>query len=88
MGNRARLNGLNIVGLRRRGLESADIRRLRGAFRLLFREEGVFAARLAEARQRYGADPLISEILAFIDAPSKRGLIRRDPRTVETDDAA
>jgi UDP-N-acetylglucosamine acyltransferase len=88
MGNRARLAGLNIVGLRRRGLDAADIRRLRGAFRLLFQQEGVFAGRLAEAHQRYGADPLIAEILAFIDAPSKRGLIRRDTRTVETDDAA
>jgi UDP-N-acetylglucosamine acyltransferase len=88
MGNRARLAGLNIVGLRRRGLENADIRRLRGAFRMLFQEEGVFAARLVEARRRYAGDPLISEILAFIDAPSRRGLIRRDTRTVETDDAA
>ncbi|MCB8874825.1 acyl-ACP--UDP-N-acetylglucosamine O-acyltransferase [Acidisoma silvae] len=88
MGNRARLAGLNIVGLRRRGQESADIRRLRAAFRLLFQQEGVFATRLAEAHQRYGADPLIAEILAFIDAPSKRGLIRRDTRTVETEDAA
>ncbi len=88
MGNRARLAGLNIVGLRRRGQEPADIRRLRAAFRLLFRQEGVFATRLAEAHQRYGSDPLIAEILAFIDAPSKRGLIRRDTRTVETEDAA
>jgi UDP-N-acetylglucosamine acyltransferase len=88
MGNRARLAGLNIVGLRRRGQEPADIRRLRAAFRLLFQHEGVFATRVAEAHQRYGSDPLIAEILAFIDAPSKRGLIRRDTRTVETDDAA
>lgn len=88
MGNRARLAGLNIVGLRRRGLDPAGIRRLRAAFRLLFQQEGVFATRLAEAHERFGADPYVAEILAFIDAPSKRGLIRRDTRTVETDDAA
>ena len=88
MGNRARLAGLNIVGLRRRGLDTAAIRHLRGAFRLLFGGEGVFAARLAETRMRYGDDPLVAEILSFIDAPSKRGLIRRNTRAVETDDAA
>lgn len=88
MGNRARLAGLNIVGLRRRGLDPAAIRRLRAAFRLLFSHEGVFALRLAEVRARYGEDPMVAEILGFIDAPSKRGLIRRSSRAVETDDAA
>jgi UDP-N-acetylglucosamine acyltransferase len=88
MGNRARLSGLNIVGLRRRGLDPAAIRRLRAAFRLLFRHEGVFAARLVETRMRYGSDPIVSEILSFIEAPSKRGLIRRESRSAETDDAA
>ncbi len=88
MGNRARLSGLNIVGLRRRGLDTAAIRRMRAAFRLLFSGEGVFAARLAEARMRFGDDPMIGEIISFIDAPSKRGLIRRNTRAVETDDAA
>ena len=88
MGNRARLTGLNIIGLRRRGLEPSAIRTLRSAFRLLFRHDGVFAARLAETRMRYGADPIVAEILSFIEAPSKRGLIRRESRTVETDDAA
>lgn len=88
MGNRARLAGLNIVGLRRRGLDPAAIRRMRAAFRLLFSHEGVFAARLAEVRSRYSEDAMVAEILGFIDAPSKRGLIRRSTRSVDTDDAA
>ncbi len=37
---------------------------------------------------RFGSDPIVAEILGFIEAPSKRGLIRRDTRAVETDDAA
>jgi UDP-N-acetylglucosamine acyltransferase len=88
MGNRARLSGLNVVGLRRRGVEPTAIRTLRAAFRLLFRHDGIFAARVAEARMRYGSDPIVAEILSFIEAPSRRGLIRRDPRAVETEDAA
>ncbi len=78
IGNRARLAGLNVVGLKRRGFDKAQIQVLHAAFRTLFRHEGVFAQRLAETRQRFGEDGLVSEILAFIDAPSHRGLIRAE----------
>jgi UDP-N-acetylglucosamine acyltransferase len=76
LGNRARLAGLNLVKLKRSGVDRAAIHRLRAAFRLLFRSEGVFSERLREVRETYGDDPLVREILTFIDAPSRRGLIR------------
>jgi UDP-N-acetylglucosamine acyltransferase len=79
IGNRARLAGLNVIGLKRRGLDKAQVQRLHGAFRSLFRQKGVFAARLAATREAYGDDPLVAEMLAFIDAPSHRGLIRAEP---------
>ena len=78
IGNRARLAALNVIGLKRRGFDKAQIRTLHTAFHSLFHEGGVFAARLAETRARYGADPLVAEVLAFIDAPSHRGLIRAE----------
>jgi UDP-N-acetylglucosamine acyltransferase len=78
IGNRARLAGLNVIGLKRRGFDKTQIQRLHTAFRTLFRHEGVFAQRLAEARKLYGEDPLIAEVLAFIDASSHRGLIRAE----------
>jgi UDP-N-acetylglucosamine acyltransferase len=43
---------------------------------MLFREPGVFAARVEQVRALFGSDPLVAEVLAFIDAPSHRGLIR------------
>jgi UDP-N-acetylglucosamine acyltransferase len=76
LGNRARLVGLNIRGLRRRGADRAALHRLRIAFRTLFRGEDVFAARLAAVRAAHGDDPLVAEMLAFAEAPSHRGLIR------------
>ena len=78
IGNRARLAGLNVIGLKRRGFDKAQIQLLHTAFAALFRHEGVFAQRLAETRARYGDEPLIAEVLAFIDAPSHRGLIRAE----------
>jgi UDP-N-acetylglucosamine acyltransferase len=78
IGNRARLAGLNVVGLKRRGFDKAQIQLLHNAFRDLFRHESVFAQRLAAVRARYGEEALVAEVLAFIDAPSHRGLIRAE----------
>ncbi|HUB15424.1 MAG TPA: acyl-ACP--UDP-N-acetylglucosamine O-acyltransferase [Acetobacteraceae bacterium] len=78
IGNRARLAGLNVIGLKRRGFDKAQIQGLHSAFRSLFSHEGVFAQRLEDTRRRFGADPLVAEILAFIDTPSHRGLIRAE----------
>jgi UDP-N-acetylglucosamine acyltransferase len=78
IGNRARLAGLNVIGLKRRGFDKAQIQLLHNAFRDLFRREAIFAQRLAAVRERYGNEPLIAEVLEFIDAPSHRGLIRAE----------
>lgn len=78
IGNRARLAGLNVIGLKRRGFDKAQVQLLHGAFRDLFRRDGVFAQRLAAVRAQYGGEALIDEVLAFIDAPSHRGLIRAE----------
>lgn len=86
MGNRAWLAGLNIIGLRRRGYDRTQIHTVRAAFRLIFRGEGVFAERVEEARRNWGDNPLVAEMLGFIDAPSRRGLIRA--AVEDEDDAA
>jgi UDP-N-acetylglucosamine acyltransferase len=78
IGNRARLAALNVVGLRRRGFDKAAIQRLHIAFKVLYGKEGVFAQRLEVARAKFARDPLVGEVLAFIDAPSQRGLIRAE----------
>ena len=78
IGNRARLAALNVIGLRRRGFDQAQIQRLHIAFKALFNKQGVFAQRLETTRAQFGEDPLVAEILAFIDAPSHRGLIRAE----------
>ncbi len=78
IGNRARLAALNVVGLRRRGFDKEAIQRLHIAFKALYSKHGVFSQRLAATRKKFGTDPLVAEVLAFIDAPSHRGLIRSE----------
>lgn len=79
MGNRARLIGLNLIGLKRRGFTRERIHALRAAFRSLFRDGAagaVFEERLAATEARHGAEPAVAEILAFIRAESRRGLCK------------
>lgn len=78
LGNRARLGGLNVIGLRRRGFDKTQIQRLHLAFNELFKGEGVFADRLESVRALYAGDALVEEVLAFIDSQGKRGLIRAE----------
>ena len=76
IGNRAYLAGLNIIGLRRRGYDRAQINAVRAAFRLMFLGAGVFNDRVEEARATYANEPLVAEMLAFIDSTGKRGLVQ------------
>lgn len=89
IGNRARLAGLNLIGLKRRGVSRADMHVLRQAVRLLFWSPGVFEHRLEQAKRQFDGHALVDEVLAFVTADSRRGLIRTEPRAnTETDEAA
>jgi UDP-N-acetylglucosamine acyltransferase len=73
----ARLVGFNRIGLMRRGATREQLRTLRLANNLLFKEPGEYAARLAEAEQRFAAEPLVMEIIAFVrDTSRRRQLVR------------
>lgn len=74
MGNRARLAGLNIVGLRRRGFERPAIHDLRRAFKDLFASGGVLKDRIAHVAAAYPDAPLVGEVLAFLKAGGDRAI--------------
>jgi len=73
-GNHAHLEGLNLVGLKRRGFEREVINILRAAYRMLFAEEGTFQERLDDTAQAYAASPEVMEIIDFIRADADRPL--------------
>jgi UDP-N-acetylglucosamine acyltransferase len=74
VGDRARLSGLNIVGLKRRNFANKDIHNLRTAYRMLFAEEGTMGERVDDVRAMYGDNAEIMEIVEFMRANSQRGL--------------
>ncbi len=73
-GNRARLQGLNLVGLKRRSFSRQTIDDLRHAYRLLFAHEGTMAERLADVESLYRDNGTVMEIVNFIRADSSRGI--------------
>lgn len=74
LGNRARLSGLNIIGLQRRGFSRTDIHGLRRAYRLLFAAEGTLLERLEDVAEEFKGQPIVDEIISFIRAGGKRSL--------------
>jgi UDP-N-acetylglucosamine acyltransferase len=69
------LVGLNVIGLRRRGVKRAELQRLRQAYRKLFFDEGVFAERIDAVAGQFADDPLVEKIIAFIRVGGKRALM-------------
>jgi UDP-N-acetylglucosamine acyltransferase len=73
-GNRARLTGLNLIGLKRRGFSRDDIQKLRSAYGLLFSHEGTIADRINEVADLYSNHTGVMDIVNFIRADSTRPL--------------
>nr|MBA3812527.1 acyl-[acyl-carrier-protein]--UDP-N-acetylglucosamine O-acyltransferase [Caulobacteraceae bacterium] len=73
-GNHAHLEGLNLVGLKRRGFPREAINTLRAAYRMLFAEEGTFQERLDDTASAYAGSVEVMEIVDFIRADAARPL--------------
>jgi len=74
LGNRAYLNGLNIIGMKRRGVDRDEIQNLRNAYRALFMTDGTFADRLCEVAEHYKTDPRVIEVIDFIRNGDNRSI--------------
>ena len=73
-GNRARLQGLNIVGLKRRNFSRDDIHEMRKAYRLIFAAEGTMAERMDDVADDFSSNEAVMDILKFIRADSSRSI--------------
>ncbi len=69
---RGRLDGLNLVGLKRRGLSRSDIADLRAAFDVLRDGEGSFQERAASLADGDAPNDYVQEIIDFITGASDR----------------
>ena len=73
-GNHAKLSGLNLVGLKRRGFERASMNKLRHAYKALFHGSDEFETRLDLVTEQYGDDKNVALLLSFIREGGRRAL--------------
>ncbi|MEK9662091.1 MAG: acyl-ACP--UDP-N-acetylglucosamine O-acyltransferase [Alphaproteobacteria bacterium] len=76
MGERARLRGLNLVGLQRRDFSRDQIHTLRTAYRLLFAQEGTMVERVEDVVRLHGGNEAVDEIVAFIRGDTSRAILQ------------
>jgi UDP-N-acetylglucosamine acyltransferase len=74
VGHPGHLVGLNVIGLKRRGIPRETIQDLRSAYRLLFAEEGTFQERLDDVGRLFNTNEPVMEIVGFIREASTRSL--------------
>lgn len=81
-GYRARLFGLNSIGLKRHGFSNERITVLKHAYELLFRSGYRMAEAIKRARDEFRDSPDVQELLSFMES-SKRGICRSVGKELE-----
>jgi len=86
-GAHAQVAGLNLIGLKRRGVPRANIHAMRAAYRAIFQsDEGSIADRAKRARDAWPDMPEVQEVVAFILADAKRPVCTARARGQLADD--
>ena len=74
MGERAKLAGLNLIGLKRRNFDKSEINALRAAFKEIFEnKEGTLKDRVASAKASHASE-IVAQVAEFIESDSSRAL--------------
>lgn len=74
-GNRARLRGLNIVGMRRSGMAREEIHALRAAYKLIFDPSTPLQANLETARGAFAGSAAVMDVIAFMTGDARRKFV-------------
>ena len=74
-GDRAKLFGLNVMGLRRAGIQSETITHLKSAWRLLFTSGLSMRVAMNRTLEQFGTTDEVRELIEFVNA-SQRGVCR------------
>ena len=81
MGERARLAGLNLIGLERRGFPREDVHVLMKAFKRLFNDaDGTLAQRVQAVADEYPDHQLVQDVIAFAGKEKSRPLCQPKPK--------
>lgn len=73
----ARLAGINVIGMRRRGVSRAGIAAVRAAYTKLFEGEGAFATRIDAVAAEHAGVPQVAQIIAFLRSAKRPVMMTR-----------
>ena len=73
-GPRGKLDGLNLVGLKRRGVSRADITALRAAFQMMAQGDGAFQERAQRMGEEFDSE-YVQEIVEFVLGDTDRSFL-------------
>jgi len=74
IGNRARLAGLNVIGLKRRGFSHEAIHELRRAYKMLFNGGGALKERVADVTEAFAGEEAVQQIVGFLRQGGDRAI--------------
>lgn len=74
VGDRAKLRGLNVVGMKRAGMARGELTELRRACRMLFDAQRPLAENIEAVRRAFPGSAAVADILAFLAGREKRHL--------------
>jgi len=84
-GDRARLYGLNLVGLKRRGFSTSQVAGLKKAYHALFLSNLSLAEALEQVRTKLASSVEVSHLVEFIES-SQRGICRPRKKALSEDE--
>ena len=84
IGERGWLQGLNIVGLKRRGFKKNDLHALRRAYRALFAGTGSLSDRIDEVARDFAGYAAVEEVVDFLRGDTSRAICRPRERQETT----
>ena len=74
IGERANLDGLNLIGLKRAGVNKDHINGLRSAFKSIFQSDGTVKDAIEPTLKIHKGNPLVEEMISFITSETSRSL--------------
>lgn len=74
-GNRGKLRGLNVVGMRRSGMARDEIRTVRAAYKMIFDPVTPLGANIEQARNAFPGSRAVQDIIAFMTSDARRKFV-------------
>jgi len=84
-GDRAKIRGVNVIGMRRDGITQEEVSVVKRAYRMLFWRSTIMKDRHERARAEFGDHPLVREVLDFMSG-TRRGVLMARGRLDLDDD--